>query len=99
MKSHILTFINDNNSIVTGDTKQTDLDGRKLGTEGLSQALNVFKNMESFASVHFTKYDIVRGEFCKQWIIASENLLHITLSIKHHQYQENTILGVILLII
>lgn len=71
----IMTRIGENTRIiVTGDTKQTDLDGRKLGTEGLSQALHVFKNMESFASVHFTKYDIVRSDFVKSWIVAVEHI-------------------------
>ncbi len=71
----IMTRIGENTRIIlTGDTKQTDLDGRKLGVEGMSQALRVFSNMESFASVHFTKYDIVRSEFVKSWIVAVEHI-------------------------
>lgn len=71
----IMTRIGENSRIImTGDTKQTDLDGRKLGVEGMSQALRVFGHMDSFASVHFTKYDIVRSEFVKSWIIAVEHI-------------------------
>jgi len=71
----IMTRIGENTRIIlTGDTKQTDLDGRKLGVEGMSQALRVFKNMESFASVHFTKYDIVRSDFVKSWIVAVDHI-------------------------
>lgn len=72
----VMTRIGENSRIIlTGDTKQTDLsEGKKhLGLEGMSQALRVFDNMESFASVHFTKYDIVRSEFVKSWIIACEH--------------------------
>lgn len=71
----IMTRIGENTRIIlTGDTKQTDLDGRKLGIEGMTQALRVFSSMESFASVHFTKYDIVRSEFVKSWIVAVEHI-------------------------
>lgn len=74
----IMTRIGENTRIIlTGDTKQTDLSESKkhLGTEGMSQAIRVFNNMGSFASIHFTKYDIVRSEFCKQWIVACEELV------------------------
>jgi phosphate starvation-inducible PhoH-like protein len=71
----IMTRIGENSRIIlTGDTKQTDLDGRKLGSEGMTQALRVFGQMGSFASVHFTKYDIVRSDFVKSWIVAVEHI-------------------------
>lgn len=73
----IMTRIGENTRIiVTGDTKQTDLnEGKKhLGLEGMSQAIRVFDNMDSFASVHFTKHDIVRSEFVKSWIVACEHI-------------------------
>lgn len=71
----IMTRIGENTRIImTGDTKQTDLVEHKkhLGCEGMSQALKVFKNLDSFALVHFSKHDIVRSEFVKSWIIACE---------------------------
>ncbi len=73
----IMTRIGENTRIIlTGDTKQTDLnEGKKhLGLEGMSQALRVFDHMDSFASVHFTKHDIVRSEFVKSWIVAVEHI-------------------------
>jgi phosphate starvation-inducible protein PhoH len=73
----IMTRIGENTRIIlTGDIRQTDLTESKkhLGTEGMSQALRVFENMDSFASVHFTKYDIVRSEFVKSWIVACEHI-------------------------
>ncbi len=71
----IMTRIGENTRIIlTGDTKQTDLVENKkhLGVEGMSQALKVFDNMKSFASIHFTMHDIVRSEFVKSWIVACE---------------------------
>lgn len=70
----ILTRIGENTRVIlTGDIKQSDLDGKKNGICGLPDALKIFNNMKEFASVKFTKYDIVRSEFVKSWIIASEN--------------------------
>ena len=69
----VMTRIGENTRIIfTGDTKQTDLDGKKLGFEGMTHALKVFSGMDSFAAVEFTKYDIVRSAFCKSWIVACE---------------------------
>lgn len=71
----IMTRVGHNTRIIfTGDTKQTDLDGRKLGVEGMSHALKVMSKMSDFESVEFTKFDIVRSNFCKQWIIATEEI-------------------------
>lgn len=71
----VMTRIGENTRIIfTGDTKQTDLDGRKLGCEGMTHALKVFRNMGDFENIEFTKHDIVRSEFCKQWIVACEEM-------------------------
>ncbi len=70
----IMTRIGHNTRIIfTGDTKQTDLDGRKLGCEGMTHALKVMKGMDNFQDVEFTKFDIVRSEFVKEWITACED--------------------------
>lgn len=72
---NVMTRLGENTRIIfTGDTKQTDLDGsKKLGKEGLSQAMQVFENMEDFASIGFNKHDIVRGDLVKSWIMACED--------------------------
>lgn len=63
----------DTRVIVTGDTKQTDLDGSKrLGSEGMTRAMQAFNNMRDYACVEFSVHDIVRSEFVKSWIMACE---------------------------
>lgn len=61
--------------IMTGDVKQTDLDGsRRNGSQGIEQAIKIYENMNEFELVQFNKYDIVRGDLVKSWIIASEEV-------------------------
>lgn len=71
---NIMTRIGqDTRVIVTGDTKQTDLDGSKrLGAEGMSRAMQAFSNMKRCACVEFTVHDIIRSDFVKSWIMASQ---------------------------
>jgi len=72
---NIMTRVGQNTRvIITGDTRQTDLDGSKrLGTEGMSRAMEAFKNMNNYTCVQFTLHDIVRSEFVKSWIMACED--------------------------
>jgi len=72
----IMTRLGKNSRIIfTGDLLQTDLDGRKHGVPGMADALNVFHSMNDFACVKFTKNDIVRSDFVRDWIIATEDTL------------------------
>ena len=72
----IMTRIGENSRVIfTGDMKQTDLDGKKNGISGMNDALKVFANIEEFELVKFNKYDIVRSDFVKSWIIASEEVI------------------------
>lgn len=70
---NVMTRIGENTRIIfTGDTRQTDLDGSKrLGSEGLTQALKVFEHMKSFTTIQFSEMDIVRSDLVKSWIVAS----------------------------
>jgi len=71
----VMTRVGENTRIiVTGDIKQTDLDGKKNGTCGLAQAIIAFNNMKEFDTFNFTKDDIVRSELVKSWIVASEDI-------------------------
>lgn len=71
----VMTRIGKNSRIIfTGDIKQSDLDGKKNGISGMRDALKVFNNMKEFESIEFTKYDIVRSDFVKSWITASEKI-------------------------
>ena len=73
---NVMTRLGKNTRIIlAGDSKQTDLDGSmKLGSEGISQAMNVFKEMNNFACITFNFHDIVRGDTVKSWIKACNNL-------------------------
>jgi len=69
-----MTRLGENSRIIfTGDILQTDLDGKKHGVSGMSDALNVFKNISDFDCVKFTVHDIVRSNFVKTWITATED--------------------------
>ena len=69
----IMTRLGKNSRIIfAGDILQTDLDGKKHGISGMADALKVFDCMDDFACVEFTQDDIVRSDFVRDWIIASE---------------------------
>lgn len=73
---NVMTRLGQNTRIIfTGDTKQTDLDGSKrMGEQGLTRAMKAFDNMNNFACIEFTVYDIVRGPLVRSWIEACEYL-------------------------
>jgi len=73
---NVMTRLGQNTRIIfTGDTKQTDLDGsKKMGEQGMSDAMRVFERMEHFEKVIFNVHDIVRGPLVKSWIMACEEL-------------------------
>lgn len=69
----IMTRLGRNSRVIfTGDIVQTDLDGRRNGTCGMEHFLNVIDNMNIFSSIEFFKEDIVRDDFVKAWITATE---------------------------
>jgi phosphate starvation-inducible protein PhoH len=59
--------------IFTGDLPQSDLT-RRNDISGMEKFMKVAESMESFDDVAFTKHDIVRSDFVKEWIIASEEV-------------------------
>ena len=70
----IMTRMGQNSRIiVTGDVRQTDLDGRKnTPTCGMGHFLKVVNNMKEFSTLQFNVNDIVRSDLVKSWIMASE---------------------------
>jgi phosphate starvation-inducible protein PhoH len=71
----IMTRVGKNSRVLfTGDITQTDLDKRRGTGEGMSHAICVLENMSEFETLQFTKHDIVRSEFVKSWIEASEEV-------------------------
>jgi len=74
----IMTRIGKNTRVIfAGDLKQTDLNtvnNRKAGISGMQRFLRVIDEMKVFSSIEFNVNDIVRSEFVKSWIIASERI-------------------------
>lgn len=73
----IMTRIGEHTRMIfTGDLKQTDLDGsKKIGACGMGPFLDIIRDMKSFESIEFGVNDIVRSEFVKSWIVASNKHL------------------------
>jgi phosphate starvation-inducible protein PhoH len=80
MTSHeihsIMTRIGNNSRVIfTGDLAQNDLtNGKRAESSGMKRMLKIAEKMKEFSSVYFTVDDIVRSEFVKSWIIASESV-------------------------
>lgn len=72
----IMTRIGHNSRVIfAGDITQTDLDGSKrMGESGMVRFLRVIQEMKYFATIVFSKHDIVRSDFVKSWIMAKEDV-------------------------
>lgn len=72
----IMTRVGHNSRvIITGDIPQSDLSHSGRDKSGMKDLLNVANNMQDVTSIRFTRNDIVRGEFVKSWICATEDLV------------------------
>lgn len=60
--------------IYTGDVPQADLPHVGRDKSGMQVLLDVLPDLGNFEGIKFTKHDIVRGDFCKRWITATEHL-------------------------
>lgn len=58
--------------ILCGDTRQNDLKKKANDTSGMGQLLKVIPHMDCFSQVQFTRDDIVRSGFVREWITALE---------------------------
>ena len=73
--SSVVTRVGLNTRVMcTGDIIQSDLNGKRGEVEGMSKAMKIFNSMKQFAMIEFTRDDIVRSEFVRDFIIASEDL-------------------------
>jgi phosphate starvation-inducible protein PhoH len=63
----------DSRIILCGDLSQTDLHKRG-DVSGVDRLLRIVDLMKGFENITFTKHDIVRSDFVKQWIIAGEEV-------------------------
>ncbi len=71
----VLTRVGENSRvIICCDAKQNDLIYKKNDKSGIQTLLDVTQKMPTFSVVNFTKHDIVRSEFVKQFIIACEEV-------------------------
>lgn len=71
----IMTRVGKNSRIIVcGDVKQNDLIKKKSEVSGIVKMIEVLRNMNDFSTINFTRADIVRSAFVKQWIIAVESV-------------------------
>jgi len=71
----VMTRVGHNSRVIyTGDIPQADLPHSGRDKSGMKVLIDVMKDLPNFESIQFTKHDIVRGDFCKRWIIATEHL-------------------------
>ena len=70
----VMTRIGINTRIIAvGDVAQADLPMTGKDRSGIIPFLDVIRDINSFDKIHFGREDIVRSEFVKSWIIASED--------------------------
>jgi phosphate starvation-inducible protein PhoH len=70
----IMTRLGNNSRVIfVGDLIQTDLRKHRSDVSGMEDAMKVAGRMSRFSTVTFTKHDIVRSEFVKEWITATED--------------------------
>jgi phosphate starvation-inducible protein PhoH len=58
--------------LILGDIAQGDLLKRKQEISGMERLLDIAARMDTMKLIQFTREDIVRSRFVKEWIIASE---------------------------
>lgn len=66
----------DSRIIAIGDTLQNDLIYKKNDQSGINDFLSIANNIDSIDIINFTKNDIVRSNFVKQWICAYEDIMN-----------------------
>lgn len=70
----VLTRVGQNcRVILCGDIRQSDLSERE-GKDDVKKLFKVCENMGSFSFIRMTSKDIVRGGFCKDFIVECESL-------------------------
>jgi len=72
----VMTRLGENSRIiVTGDTRQMDLNRTHGYASGIRDFIQVSRDMNDFEIVEFNKHDIVRGPRVRSWITACESLV------------------------
>ena len=72
----VMTRIGKNSRVlVCGDISQNDLANKRFEESGINNFLKVAGKMSKFELVEFTKHDVVRSGFVRDWIIAKEELV------------------------
>lgn len=69
----VMTRVGQNSRVILcGDFKQNDLLKNSRDQSGMGSLIKIVNHMKCFSTIEFTRDDIVRSDFVKQWIIASE---------------------------
>lgn len=69
----VLTRVGRNSRVVIcGDIRQNDLLKNSRDVSGMGRFLRTIPHVKGFSTIEFTRDDIVRSEFVKNWIIATE---------------------------
>lgn len=70
--SSVFTRVGENSKLIAcGDEKQNDLYRSQYDRSGIQDIMKAAKSMKLFCFVEFGPDDIVRSDFCKQWILAT----------------------------
>jgi phosphate starvation-inducible PhoH-like protein len=71
--SSIMTRVGSNSKVIlAGDYKQDDLYNKRNESSGIMRLINTTERMSEFVNINFKVEDIVRSDFVKSWIMASE---------------------------
>lgn len=64
----------DSRILILGDISQNDLIDKRYEESGMLDMLKIINKISSFDVINFTRDDIVRSDFVREWIIAKEDL-------------------------
>jgi phosphate starvation-inducible protein PhoH and related proteins len=71
----IFTRMGDNTKfIVCGDDEQNDLINKRHEQSGFDKMMKICSKISSIDMIRFEERDIVRSDFCREWIIARNSL-------------------------
>lgn len=70
----VMTRVGTNTKVMICGDIHHQCDLKKNEESASKKSINIFKQLNSFDCIQFTKDDIVRSDFVKQWIIAREGL-------------------------
>lgn len=70
----IMTRVGRNTRVILCGDSKAQCDLKRHETTGVHNLLKIVERIDAFSSIEFEHSDIVRSEFCKNWIIASNDV-------------------------